>query len=436
MSARAQATATDVIVVGAGLAGLVAARRLREAGRSALVLEARDRVGGRTWSAPFAEVGLRVDLGAEFVSPREHTAYAAELSRYRHATVGIGQGENRWRLPGMPVTRDEPLDPAEQEVLAKVLTAMNADASRIDFDRPDWHVDAGDLDIPFTEYLSAICSNERVAGWVLAVTGDLMGAHEAEYSALHLLHEFTGYGSFDAISDNDSQRVPSGTDAVARSIAADLDGAVSLGQEVTAVAVSEDAVAVSTASGRQYAARAVIVAVPVNCLDAMAFSPALELPGPHAGRAVKIWTHAEGVPADATSSGWPGTSSTYAVSAGTDGTDVALASFQVREGSAEAQTAALAADLAATYPEATFHEHFWHDWCADPYARGTWGSARPGQLAQWYSLAEHAGPLFFAGSDISRRWSGWMDGAVTSGADTADRVLAHLDGQVVPPARG
>ena len=70
---------TDVIVVGAGLSGLVCARRLREAGKSVVVLEARDRIGGRMHSIPFA--GTTIDLGAQWMSvgqPRV-AALAAEL---------------------------------------------------------------------------------------------------------------------------------------------------------------------------------------------------------------------------------------------------------------------------------------------------------------------------------------------------------------------
>ena len=57
----------ETVVIGAGLAGLCAARDLLEAGRQVVLVEARDRVGGRTYSAPFEAAGLTVDLGAEWV---------------------------------------------------------------------------------------------------------------------------------------------------------------------------------------------------------------------------------------------------------------------------------------------------------------------------------------------------------------------------------
>lgn len=72
----------ETVVVGAGLAGLYAARVLLDAGRPLVLLEARDRVGGRTYSAPFEGVGLTVDLGAEWIDPHKHRAMMQELTRY------------------------------------------------------------------------------------------------------------------------------------------------------------------------------------------------------------------------------------------------------------------------------------------------------------------------------------------------------------------
>jgi monoamine oxidase len=72
----------DVAVLGAGLAGLCAARDLTLAGLDVIVLEARERVGGRTYTVPFEAAGCHVDLGAEWVAPAHHLALMRELSRY------------------------------------------------------------------------------------------------------------------------------------------------------------------------------------------------------------------------------------------------------------------------------------------------------------------------------------------------------------------
>ena len=72
----------ETVVVGAGLAGLCAARDLLCTGRQLVLLEARDRVGGRTYSVPFEAPGLTVDLGAEWVDPDQHQAVIQELGQY------------------------------------------------------------------------------------------------------------------------------------------------------------------------------------------------------------------------------------------------------------------------------------------------------------------------------------------------------------------
>ena len=93
----------DVVVVGAGLAGLTAARRLRQEGRSVVVLEARDRVGGRTLNHTFAD-GTIVELGGQWVGPTQDRvlALADELGLATFPTYDAGRsppGHRRRRPP-------------------------------------------------------------------------------------------------------------------------------------------------------------------------------------------------------------------------------------------------------------------------------------------------------------------------------------------------
>ncbi|SDS88536.1 Monoamine oxidase [Actinoplanes derwentensis] len=405
----------DVIVVGAGLAGLVAARDLRAAGLSVQVLEARDRVGGRTWTAPLPGTQAAVDLGAEWLSPQQHTAVTSELTRYELVTAEPLRGPHRWYLPSGP----EPTDPDEKRVLAETLERLEADAERIDFDRPDWHHCAPDLDVPFGGYLREFCPSERVRSLILAWSFTLMGGDENEYSALHLLHEIAGFGSSKAAFGGDSHRIDGGADSLAKAIAAELGSVVRLGQPVESITAPRGGCTVMTADGTPHRARAVIVAVPLNCFGDIDGLPG---PGPHAGKVVKVWHRASGVVAGEGTTGWPVVVETYAVPGG-------VAALH-QHGTAPA------AVLAGHYPDAVLSEQRWNDWCADPYARGTRCAARPGQLGALHDLANRPGPLFFAGGDLSRRWMGWMDGAITSGADTAKRTRAYLYSTAIPAARG
>ena len=117
-----------MIVAGAGLAGLRAARDLAEAGRSVLLLEARDRPGGRTWTRPFAGSGPMVEMGGSWFAPG-HAEARAELARYGLATRTYdAPSAVRWRTGGE--LRDGlPVPFGELGELGAALVAIAADAA-------------------------------------------------------------------------------------------------------------------------------------------------------------------------------------------------------------------------------------------------------------------------------------------------------------------
>src|SRR6516164_4498968 len=76
----------DAIVIGGGFAGLTAARDLAEHSHSALLLEARDRLGGRTWTRPFADTEHMIEMGGQWIEPQRQFNIVNEIERYGIAT--------------------------------------------------------------------------------------------------------------------------------------------------------------------------------------------------------------------------------------------------------------------------------------------------------------------------------------------------------------
>ncbi|MFC9488288.1 flavin monoamine oxidase family protein [Streptomyces hydrogenans] len=420
----------DVVVAGAGLAGLVAARDLVAAGLDVVVLEARDRVGGRTWTATFEAAEVAVDLGAEWVAPDHHSAVVREAARYGLA-LALDQTKD-WQDA-------DPLDEAERSEYERALARLDKDAALIDFDRPDWYRAVEDLDVSMARYVEELGLQAKARQALLAESFALMGANENDYSVISLLHEVSGFGSARAAFEGESARIAGGTDGIARAIAEQLGPRVRLGHRIEAVGPHGDGVVV-TGDGFSITANAVVLALPVNVLPHLRLDIALPSEAErvvaegHVGRAAKAWTTVTGEADGLHSVGWPDAIEAYAVAGARNH---AVAYFGVAEPSHDAALQRGWAALLARHPALGQQaETLSHDWIGDELARGTWHTARPGQAAGWHELAAMPGPFFFAGGDVSRRWFGWMDGAITSGADAAVRASAFVRGIEVPDAQG
>jgi monoamine oxidase len=432
---------SDVIVVGAGLAGLVAARTCQDAGLRVRVLEARDRIGGRTWSREVA--GTRLDLGAEWVSPGHHAAVMAELERHGIDLAPAAEADEVfWSVAGRHARAAEILTEAEQEELLALFARVDDDSRRIDFDDPRWHEPVTDLDVPLETYLDRRAAAGAVREVFLLNAFALMGADATRYSALQLLHEVAGFGSCQEAFSGESDRISGGTMAIAAAIAEEVGDVVTYRAPVDHVSVRADgAVEVSTGD-EVLAARAVVMALPVNVLARIQLDLPLSaaarivIAEGHAGAITKVWSLAQGLPSPYWAFGWPDVPESYGIEADAG---TCVAGFQLVSGrDSTAATATALTTLRSRHPEASFDENALptHDWVEDPASRGTWHTTRVGQAQGWFDLAAQPGPCFFAGGDLSRRWVGWMDGALTSGADAGRRAVAQVTGGLVPDVRG
>ncbi|HEY8285443.1 MAG TPA: FAD-dependent oxidoreductase, partial [Chloroflexota bacterium] len=141
----------DVIVVGGGFAGVTAARDLGVAGRSVLLLEARDRLGGRTWRRRFADTDHLLEFGGQWIAPRWQRHVAQEIARYGLPLADGPEPRSFASLAGgVRRTGALPVPPDEIFHLERVLYELIHASHRLDSRAPLANPPA-DLDIPFTE---------------------------------------------------------------------------------------------------------------------------------------------------------------------------------------------------------------------------------------------------------------------------------------------
>jgi len=414
----------EVIVVGAGLAGLCATRDLLAAGIDVLLLEARDRVGGRTWSVPFDSAGCTVDLGAEWVAPEHHGNVMDELSRY-----------------GLALERSSEAQVSSASCLDQIqwlVKLCNDIAAEIDAGKPDWYLGHAQYDVTVSQFLDRYGISEEAVEGFLAHSFALQGASPDRYSFLNLCHEFAAFGSVEAAFTAAERRIAGGAQALSVALAADVKQVMQLAWPVNRIAQRGEGVVVEGPRG-VISADTVVIALPLNVLGDLE----LDFPIPtrarhvieqrHAGSAAKGWAAAE-LPASIESIGWPYAVEVYSRT-GSRG-DV-VCTFAVAEPDHPHALVRSWAEVERRHRDTALSGNFLsHDWITDPYARGTWLSSAPGQSSGIHELADMPPPCLFAGGDISRGWYGWMEGAVTSGRDVAHRLNMFLSEGRCPVASG
>jgi (S)-6-hydroxynicotine oxidase len=406
----------DVVVVGAGLAGLVAARDLSALGLDVLVLESRDRIGGRLYARELANGAGVADMGGTWIIPDEHPGVVAELQRYGIGTVRTPVPDTFVTALGTTTSAAGRLGAAAVGRLSAALAGVAAVAAE---------------EASLGEALHEAGADPDTYAWTRAVLRFLNGADLDEVSA----RDFADY-PVALLTDPDhyTHEVVGTTRALVDAIAADSGARLELGAQVRALRAGADDVSVTTAAGAVLSARAAVLAVPINTLGAIDLDPA---PRPaqrlaargHAGHSVKLWISARNVPGVPRflSSDGP-LAYTRFVRRLEDGVAL-LVAFSSVPAVARASVADVQDMLRAFVPgiEVTAVETF--DWNSDPHANGTWLAARPGQSADLRALASHEGRLVFVGGDVSGTAPGTIEGAVVTGAHAAARIGAMLHPQ-------
>jgi monoamine oxidase len=404
-----------VVVVGAGLAGLHAAWRLQEAGVDVIVLEARDRVGGRTWSHRFAD-GTVVERGGEFISPHNR-ALRSLCAALRLELVPHGFPFDRRPTPSRPA-------PDEREVAEILSAARGTTASS----RNDISAEAALQSIPERSATEAVARRLETS---LTVPLKRVSARRMFGEGEH------GYDPAD--------RVREGNQAIALELARRLGGNVWLDTPVTAVQHGPHGATIVCADGRQIRVSATVLALPLPHLMEMAISPGLPKPVVDAaersvlGDAAKLHIPLETPPsveriASPSALWWCWTSKAAdhdraapVLSAFAGGAD-AIAALAVEDGPDAwvAQARALRPDVAPH--DAALITH----WGSEPWTRGSYTTPGVGSTAAHDAAwATPWGSVVLAGEHTAGDGAGSMNGAVESGARAASTVLGLLESRRV-----
>jgi monoamine oxidase len=424
----------DVLVIGAGLSGLVASRELGARGHQVRVLEARERLGGRVWLQRGALRGLDLDMGGAWVADVQRHIWA-EADRYgivrRHDAL---PERVRWRFGAERVDRTLPVALDDLGACERALGALLAAARRHDPALPPDAQGLEDLDVPAGDWIAALALPRRVEQLLLLWVSACASAHPGDASMLEFLRWISAAGHrlwqhLEAAVLG--WRMPQGTAALYEAIAADVRGEIVLGAAVTAIAQDAGGVTVATAAGDSHKARRAIVTVPVGVLPSISFTPPLpdakRRAGAlnHAGQGVKAWVIARDVPEDLFAFGH-GTRFDFAGAMEPCEDGMLVVCFGPSAAALDVKDhAAVRAAVAELAPEAEVVDVHAHDWAGDPYSRGTWSFMRPGQIHEaWSALRAPAGRVHFAGAHTALHWPSFMDGAVESGHRVAGEVAA------------
>jgi len=441
----------DVAVVGAGLAGLIAARDLLANGLSVLVLEARERVGGRLLNHTL-DNGAVVELGGQWVGPTQDRVLALAEG------LGVGlfpthtEGEHFLGLGGT-VRRyggedfDLPEDASAD--VAQAWEHLGRMAAEVPLDEP-WRAEsAGAWDAQTLDsWLVANAKTETGLGYWRTMVPALFCAETGEMSLLHFLFYCRSGGTLDrlVVTHDGAQesRLHGGSQELASRLADRLDDAVRLGVPVTAIRQDHWSVRVMHDGGLVEADRA-IVALPPTLAGRIRYSPPLpplrdqltqQVP---MGYVIKVqiaysepFWRAEGLSGSVFSA-----EDEVGVIFDNSPPDLRCG---VLLGFMEGRHARRAAKLHSRERKglvlsvfekffgpraAAPDEYVERDWAAEEWSRGCYGGRFGTGVWTGYgeALREPVGRIHWAGTETSEVWNGYMDGAIRSGERAAREVL-------------
>ncbi|UNK45131.1 flavin monoamine oxidase family protein [Arthrobacter sulfonylureivorans] len=447
----------DVVVIGAGPSGLTAARDLKRAGLSVAVLEARDRVGGRTWTDVVD--GAMLEIGGQWVSPDQSALLEllGELgletySRYREGqSIYLDPAGETKRYTGAIF----PVSSATETEMNRLIGLLDALAAEVGAEEPWAHPRARELDtISFQHWLRQQSADEEACNNIgLFVAGGMLTKPAHSFSVLQAVLMAASAGSFSNLVDDDfilDKRVVGGMQEVSVRMAAELGEDVRLGAPVRTLRWNDDGVT-AVAEDVTVEARYAVMAVPPNLYSRVSFEPPLprrqHQMHQHQSLGLVIKVHAVYKTPFWRADGLSGTcfgagsvvqevydNTNHGDSRGTlvgfVSDEKADAMFELSPQERKAAILSAIADYLgpAALDPVVYNES---DWGSEEWTRGAYAASYDlGGLSRYgKDQLTPVGTIYWSSSDLAGAGYQHVDGAVRMGHATAARILSAASGQ-------
>lgn len=431
----------DAVVIGGGFAGVTAARELSQCGLKTLIVEARSRMGGRTFTSRFA--GEQVELGGTWIHWTQPHVWA-EVMHYGleiKETAGLANPEKVVWVTNNQVKRA----PASEAfaIFGEACNKYYAEAQKLyprPFDPFFAEKELNEMDgLSAGDYLKTLDltqdQRDMMDSWLSGNGHNYLDKIAfTEIMRWFALCNFSIPVMFDSIA---RYKIKTGTSSLLEAMLNDAKADIKLATPVSKIEQAKDRVVITTEEDELITAGAVVMAVPINTLQDIEFSPELSSSKKamskerHSGAGVKGYIRIEKNIGNIMTYAPAKNSVTPFTSVFTDHADdhgTLLIGFSPDPELIDINDSeAVEAALEPLIPGVKVKESFGYDWNLDPFSKGTWLTNQPGQTTRYLKgLQQSEGRVFFAGSDMANGWRGFIDGAIESGRYVGQKVVKYL----------